>query len=203
MDKKTEKKEVSIKVVFLGYTKGGKSNIISQYVHKRFIEQFNSTIGANYENKTIETQSGIVRFDIWDTAGQDKFKTLVRFFFKDGKIGIFVYDPYDRESFEKTQWYISEMKKKLGKKALYILCENKNDITGKEKDVPLEEASTFARKEKMEMFSVSAKTGDGIEDMFKVCGEYALGTKEEEKPIEIVVLKKKKNKKEYQKCKVQ
>ena len=131
MDKKTEKKEVSIKVVFLGYTKGGKSNIISQYVHKRFIEQFNSTIGANYENKTIETQSGIVRFDIWDTAGQDKFKTLVRFFFKDGKIGVFVYDPYDRESFEKTQWYISEMKKELGKKALYILCENKNDITDK------------------------------------------------------------------------
>ena len=202
MDNKTDEKEIIIKVVFLGYTKGGKTNIITQYVEKRFDEQFDSTIGASYANKVIKTQSGKVRFDIWDTAGQDRFKTLTCFFFKDAKVGIFVYDPYDRESFEKVKWYISQMKKELAKKALYILCENKKDITGKEKEVPFEEASIFARKEKMDIFSVSAKTGEGIEDMFNVCGEYAMGTKKEEKPIEIVILKKNKNKKEYHNCKV-
>ena len=55
MDNKTDEKEIIIKVVFLGYTKGGKTNIITQYVEKRFDEQFDSTIGASYANKVIKT----------------------------------------------------------------------------------------------------------------------------------------------------
>lgn len=78
-----------------------------------------------------------------------------------------MYDPFSKESFEKLDIYANIAKKKSQNDCLFIIVENKNDITDKEKEVSFEEAKKYAESINASIFSVSAKTGNGIEEMFQ------------------------------------
>ena len=98
------------KVVLLGESGVGKTCIISRYTNNTFEENIMSTTGASYCGKamTFDEYGGkTIKFEIWDTAGQEKYRALTKIFYKDAAVAILVYDITRRKSFDeiKNYWY--------------------------------------------------------------------------------------------------
>ena len=108
-----EKKAIPCKVVLIGESGVGKTSIISRYISNTFSSVLMATPGANFTTKTIflkdEQQS--IKFEIWDTAGQEKYRALAKVFYKNAAVCILVYDITRRASFEELKKYwIQELK---------------------------------------------------------------------------------------------
>ena len=98
----------SIKVVLLGEAGVGKTSIISRFIHNKFEENLETTTGASYAGKNMifkDYHNTVVKFEIWDTAGQEKYRSLTQIFYKDASIAILVYDITNEESFDEIQNY--------------------------------------------------------------------------------------------------
>ena len=97
------------KVILVGETGVGKTCIIVRFLNNEFYDGCPSTTGANYASKTLEFKeyNKKLQYDIWDTAGQEKYRGLARIFYKDATLAILVYDVTNRNSFEqiKEYWY--------------------------------------------------------------------------------------------------
>ena len=191
--------KATIKVVLLGSEGVGKSSILNRFVYNDFKEEVDSTNGASYAPKTLPVSGGKeIKFDVWDTAGRERYRTLNRFFMKDALFAIFVYDPFNKDSFDNLEWYMSTMKEIGLKNCLYVVAENKTDRKDRVKEVSEEEGKEYARQNKAIFRAVSAKTGEGIEDLFK---QYIYSPNGIDfTQIAKVVLKKSKYKSEYTKC---
>ena len=200
----------SCKVVLLGESGVGKTCIISRYVNNTYDEKSETTNGASYASKVIDLEQykQSLRFDIWDTAGQEKYRSLTKFFYKDAAIAILVYDITRRDSFEEVRKYWYEQLKTCGEKNIVIgLAGNKCDMFDKEA-VTEEEARSFANEIGAQFQLTSAFKNLGIEDLFRMVGCKYLDpncqdkindeTKEEKKNITLennTSQKKKKDKK--------
>lgn len=98
------------KVVLLGESGVGKTSLISRFINDTFEEGLMTTTGASYAGKELifkDFNNQAVKFEIWDTAGQEKYRSLTQIFYKDASIAILVYDITDSDSFEELQnyWY--------------------------------------------------------------------------------------------------
>ena len=96
------------KVVLLGESGVGKTCIIARFINNTFEENLISTTGASYAGKTMtfdEYDGKSIRFEIWDTAGQEKYRSLTKIFYKDAGAAILVYDITRKESYEEIQKY--------------------------------------------------------------------------------------------------
>ena len=108
----------SCKLVLLGESGVGKTCIISRYVKNLFDDRSETTSGASYASKVLQLgdDNGSLRLDIWDTAGQEKYRALTKFFYKDAAIAIMVYDITRRDSFNEIQEYWYDQLKTCGDK---------------------------------------------------------------------------------------
>ena len=162
----------SCKVVLLGESGVGKTCIISRYVNNTYDEKSETTNGASYASKVIvlEQYKQSLRFDIWDTAGQEKYRSLTKFFYKDAAIAVLVYDITRRDSFEEVKNYWYEQLKTCGEKNIVIgLAGNKCDMFDKEA-VTEEEAKNFANEIGAQFQLTSAFKNMGIDDLFRMVG---------------------------------
>ena len=191
--------ELKLKVVILGVTNIGKTCIISKYVNDTFDTIEPVTSIACYETKTLTTEGTSISLFLWDTPGLERFRSLNKFFMKESDVGIFVYDPFRRQTFEELSWYVDTMKSHSRKDALYIICENKSDIKDLDRTVTIEEAKVYADTIGAKFCKVSAKTGEGLEEMFQLCGNSFLGI-DENKSIKKVVIQKNVIRKQRTEC---
>ena len=154
------------KITLVGDSGVGKSSIIGRFVTGIFIKDMSSTAGLNYSQKLYEKDGKKVNLNLWDTAGQEKFRSLGRNFYKDSYIIIIVFDITNRMSFinAKEVWY-NEIKNYGEKFKFLSLVGNKSDKY-EEEEVTDEEAISFAKEIDAKFFLVSAHTGDGIDKMF-------------------------------------
>ena len=158
--------EISIKVTLIGESSVGKTCIINKYCKNIFEAKVESTLGANYSQKKIEINGRQIRLDLWDTAGQEKYRAIGRHFYKESYIVCLVYDITNKESFEKIKeiWYpelveYGEQYKIIG------LIGNKVDLF-LEEQVPEETAKKYAEEINAIHKRTSALKGTGIEDLF-------------------------------------
>lgn len=121
-----EKKAVSCKVVLIGESGVGKTSIISRYMTNTFNPAIGSTPGANFTTKTVlmEEENQSIKYEIWDTAGQEKYRSLAKVFYKNAKVCILVYEITRKASLEELKKYwINEIKsnasKDISKKLIY------------------------------------------------------------------------------------
>lgn len=116
----------SCKVVLLGESGVGKTCIITRYINGYFEENGMSTTGASFAGKTMtfEEYGKTVKFDIWDTAGQEKYRALTKIFYKDASIAVLVYDITRRESFEELKKYWYNQVKEHAQKNISIFSYN-------------------------------------------------------------------------------
>jgi small GTP-binding protein len=157
------------KLVFVGDPGVGKTCIISRFIKGSFEADVASTMGANYISKTIEVPElgESLDLDIWDTAGQEKYKSLTRIFFKGAKLAVLVYDITRNDTFEnmKNVW-LKEIKEHADEDIIIGIAGNKSDLYDEEK-VPEEEARAFAKSIGAVFSLTSAQNNSGINELFK------------------------------------
>ena len=160
------------KVVLLGDSGVGKTCIISRYISGTFEANSASTNGASYASKIVkyEKLGKTLSLDIWDTAGQEKYKALTKFFYKDAAVAILVYDITRKESFDdlKDYWY-AQLQENGGKNLVLGVAGNKCDMYEKEA-VPENEAREFATKINAIFSLTSAQNNTGINELFMDAG---------------------------------
>ena len=181
-----EGEEEGIKITLLGNPGVGKTCIISKYVDDTFNEDNESTIGANYSEKIINKNGKEIQLNIWDTAGQEKFHSLGKHFYKDSYIVCFVYDITNQESLDslKETWY-PDLQKFGEKYTVLAVVGNKCDLYESDNLANEEQAKAFAKEINATFMLTSAKNGDGIEKLFSDLTDIYLGPEFSEKAKEL------------------
>ena len=155
-----------LKYVIIGDSGVGKSNILLQYINGKFNEDFKATVGVEFGAKNIEINGRIYRIQIWDTAGQENFRSIARAYYKNSICACIVYDITSRNSFNSVQSWIDDCTKQTPKSILLLLIGNKNDLNDK-REVQYEEGEKFDKKKNMIFLETSAKTGNNIDKIFE------------------------------------
>ena len=163
----------SVKAVLLGESGVGKTCIIARFINNTFDNDNFTTTGASYAGKTMafdEFGGKCIKYEIWDTAGQEKYRALTKIFYKDAGVAILVYDITRRPSFDeiKNYWY-KQIKECAPPNIVIGLAGNKCDLYDNEQ-ISEEEAKNFANEIGAVFKLTSASTNTGIEDLFKGIG---------------------------------
>ncbi|KAH0792571.1 small GTP-binding protein [Histomonas meleagridis] len=162
--KQENKSKTELKVVFLGSAGVGKTSIINSFMYGQFTNQYEITIGVDYFTKPIKVGEETVNLQIWDTAGQEKFHSLIPTYIRDTSIAVLVYDVSKPQSFESAKEWYEKVLEYRGNEAKCVLAGNKIDL-----EIKVEESSihSFTESTQMEHIQVSAKTGDHIHELFE------------------------------------
>ena len=163
----------SLKVVLLGESGVGKTSIISQFTTNKFNPRCPTSVSAQFISKTMEFPElgQSVKFDIWDTVGQEKYRSLAKIFYKDAKVIIFVYDITTQYSFKgiKEYWY-DETKNHTDNNPIFALVANKIDLYA-EQQVNNKEGQEFADEIGAIFQTTSALSDVGINILFENIGK--------------------------------
>ena len=163
----------SVKVVLLGESGVGKTSIINQYTTKKFNPRIATSVSAHFISKVINfpEYEKSLKFDIWDTVGQEKYRSLTKIFYRDAKAIILVYDITKELSFNalKDYWY-NEICTNTEGKPIIALAANKNDLYDKQ-TISNEEGKEFAEKINAIFQITSALSDIGINTLFENIGK--------------------------------
>jgi small GTP-binding protein len=163
----------SIKVVLIGDSGVGKTSIISRFTKDTFNNEEMSSSSAQFTSKTIQINEQSIKFDIWDTAGQEKFRALAKIFYKDAQVIILVYEIINKESFEsiKNYWYKESSENSTAD--IFFVVGNKSDLYENEQ-VTDEEGKKFAKEINAIFKITSALSNTGIDRLFESIGKKIL-----------------------------
>ena len=120
--------ENSIKVILIGMSGTGKTNIIKALMDNPFQEESQSTLSSSFIAKNVTIEKKKYQVELWDTAGQEKYRSLTKIFIVFSKIVIFVYDITQRKTFEDLDFWVETAKESLGDSPIYALFGNKKDL---------------------------------------------------------------------------
>ena len=159
-------KPESIKITLLGSCGVGKTCIAQRYINNIFKENYISTT-ASYLQKQITRNNKYYQLDIWDTAGQEKYRALGKNFYKDAFIVIIVYDITRNDSFDELKkiWY-PDVLQYGEKKPILAVVGNKCDLYEEKEIVDEDEARKFAEEINAKFMIVSAKSNINIQNLF-------------------------------------
>ena len=148
------------KIILVGDAAVGKTSIIQRTIHNKFSETYKNTDGVDFENKKINQS---LKLQIWDTAGQEKYKSLIPSYVRNASSIFIVYDVASKTSFDNVSKWISFIK--TIENCNMILCANKIDLES-ERQVTTEEGKDFAKKNELTYYEVSAKNNTNVKRMF-------------------------------------
>ena len=157
----------SMKIAMLGESGVGKTCILDRYVSDAFNEFTDLTKGASFKAKSLKSQDERIEIKqmLWDTAGQEIYRSLAPFYYKDADAVIVVYDITNEKSFEALAYWIGEVKQNGSPECSLTIAGNKCDCVDAEK-VDANMARDFAKNEKAGFFLTSAKDNLNIREMF-------------------------------------
>ena len=154
-----------LKYVIVGDASVGKSNLLLRYSHGQFREEYQLTIGVEFGSNNVVLDDKVYRIQIWDTAGQENFRSITRAYYKNSACALIVYDIARRESFESISSWIEDCKNSSPKTVFMVLVGNKCDLESN-REVTEEEGKELAEKNGMMFFETSAKTGKNVNEVF-------------------------------------
>ena len=153
------------KVVFVGDAGVGKTQIINKFVNNSFKEDYKTTTSASCVLKSVEYNGEKIKLELWDSPGQEKYKSITENFYKGSQLIVLVYTVDDKNTFENIQNWVNDVKNNTTENPRFLLVGNKCDLK-EGRQVTKEEAEEYAKKYNMEFIEVSAKEGTNIDDMF-------------------------------------
>ena len=176
MTKKNDDYDYLFKLIIIGDSYVGKTNIMSQYIKKEFNENSKSTIGVEFGNKIIKIDDKIIKAQIWDTAGQERYKSITSAYYKGARGAFIVYDITSKTTFNSVDKWIQDLNLYGDKNLTLLLIGNKSDLEEKrqiKKEVGEEKAKSFG----LGFIETSACTGENIDKAFdillkEVCNKY-------------------------------
>ena len=155
------------KYVIVGDASVGKSNLLLRYSHGQFREEYQLTIGVEFGSNNLSIDDKVFRIQIWDTAGQENFRSITRAYYKNSACALVVYDITNRESFDNVSTWIEDCRNQSPQTIFMVLVGNKTDLDSENKRVvSFEEGQELAEKNKMMFFETSAKSGKNVDDIF-------------------------------------
>ena len=156
-----------IKLLTLGETEVGKTSIVLRYSDDKFHEEKTATIGIDFKIKIIRKGNEVIKVSIYDTAGEERFKTLIKHYYRGANGILLIFDLTKKSTFDKLNFWLEDLRENSDNiDNLYIhLIGNKNDLE-EQRAISFEEATNFAKKNKLPYMEVSAKTGKNIRNLF-------------------------------------
>jgi len=160
------------KILLIGDSGVGKSCVLLRFADDSYSEQYISTIGVDFKIKTMELaqpsgESIKAKLQIWDTAGQDRFRTITSSYYRGAQGIIVVFDVTDRDSFEHVSAWMAEVERYAGSDVNTLLIGNKKDLED-QRAVTFEEGEALAQTYKIRYVETSAKENVNVEEAFRV-----------------------------------
>ena len=150
------------KIIFTGDIAVGKTSIISVLMGQKFTAEYEASIGVDFFSKTMKYKGKIIKLQIWDSAGQEKFRSLIPNYIRGSSLVFIVYDISNRKSFENLSKWIDFVNNI--ENSNIVIVGNKNDLKDT-REVTLEEGQKFCEEKNVEFFEVSAKEGTNLNKM--------------------------------------
>ena len=154
------------KVLLLGDTDVGKSSLILRYTEETFNSKLVNSIGVDFKMKKKEIDGKIIKVQIWDTAGHERFRSITYSYYRGANAIIIVFDITDKKSFLSITEWLKQIEKHAKENVFKFLVGNKSDLA-EERKVTFEEAKEYADKHDLPYIETSAKEGININELFE------------------------------------
>ena len=160
--------DYSLKIVVVGDSGVGKTCLLIRFVRDIFDEECQPTLGVEFLTKIVQTEQHKIQLQLWDTAGQELFRSVTRGYYRGSAGALLVFDLTNRDSFENIERWLSDIRSVARADVVTLLIGNKADLADK-RQVSTEEAEAFAQAHSMQYFETSAKTGANIKTAMDAC----------------------------------
>ena len=197
-DEEKKDSDISIKLLLIGNTYVGKTLIVQKFIDNTFSKSTMSTIGVDLQSKIIDINGKKVKYLIWDTAGEDRMKTMTYSYYRGCHVILIVYDVTNQKSFENVTTWVECVDKFAKSNVLRILVGNKTDLED-QRVISKEDGKKLADENGLKFYEISAKAVTGLCEMFEdIAKEYV--QMYQQKSIKNFQLKKAAETKAKKKC---
>lgn len=159
--------DYTIKCIVVGDSGVGKSSVLLRYLENNFVPTHETTIGVEFGIKIIDLDSKKIKLQIWDTAGQENFKSITKSYYRDSCIVILVYDVTSIQSFNSIQWWYNDIISVIENNHHTLLIGNKTDLNNL-RQVSFDTGMDYSINNNMIFIETSAKDAINIEQAFNV-----------------------------------
>lgn len=162
---KDDEYDYLFKIVLIGDSGVGKSNLLSRFTRGEFNLESKSTIGVEFATRTIQTEGKTIKAQIWDTAGQERYRAITSAYYRGAVGALLVYDIAKRASFENVERWLKELRDHAVPNIVIMLVGNKSDLRHL-RGVSTEEAKQFAEQNALHFIETSALDSTNVEASF-------------------------------------
>jgi small GTP-binding protein len=171
-DEDKKEADITIKLLLIGNAYVGKTLIVQKFIDNAFSKSTVSTIGMDLQSKVIEINGKKVKYLLWDTAGEERMKTMTYSYYRGCHVILVVYDVTDRKSFQNVTTWVECIDKFAKSNVLRILVGNKTDLEDK-RIISKEEGKSLAEQNGLKYYEISALKITGLHEMFEdIAKEY-------------------------------
>eukprot|EP01128_Nolandella_sp_AFSM9_P000580 TRINITY_DN10730_c0_g1_i1.p1 TRINITY_DN10730_c0_g1~~TRINITY_DN10730_c0_g1_i1.p1 ORF type:complete len:1140 (-),score=217.46 TRINITY_DN10730_c0_g1_i1:96-3515(-) len=159
--------DLMLKIIIIGDSNVGKTNLLGRWMDDKF-GATSATINVEFATKTFQVDRQIVKIQLWDTAGQEQYRSITRSYYRHARGALVVYDITNRESFQKVSSWLLDVKEAPGNEFTQVLLiGNKNDLEEK-REVETEEGLDFAKRQGLFFMETSAMSGSNVHRAFQI-----------------------------------
>ncbi|MED6173526.1 Ras- protein Rab11D [Stylosanthes scabra] len=160
-----EEYDYLFKLVLIGDSGVGKSNLLSRFTRNEFNLESKSTIGVEFATKTLNIDSKVVKAQIWDTAGQERYRAITSAYYRGAVGALLVYDVTRHSTFENASRWLKELRDHTDPNIVVMLIGNKSDLRHLIA-VPTDDGKSFAERESLYFMETSALEATNVENAF-------------------------------------
>ena len=161
----TEEFDLIFKIVIIGDSGVGKTNLIGRYLKNEYKEDSKATVGVEFGEKKYEINGLKIKAQIWDTAGQERYRAITSMYYKGAKGGLIVFDLSSKSTFQNVEKWFNEIKKTADPTINLILIGNKSDLKDK-RQISTEEGENKAKEMNVPYLETSALNADNADKAF-------------------------------------
>jgi Ras-related protein Rab-11A/Ras-related protein Rab-11B len=161
-----EEYDYLFKVVLIGDSGVGKSNLLSRFTRNEFNLESKSTIGVEFATKSIQTEGKTVKAQIWDTAGQERYRAITSAYYRGAGGALLVYDMSKHSTFENVERWLKELRDHAEANIVVMLVGNKSDLRHL-RAVETDEAMAFSEQYNLAFIETSALDASGVDTAFQ------------------------------------
>ncbi|KAF5176590.1 Ras-related protein like [Thalictrum thalictroides] len=166
-----EEYDYLFKVVLIGDSGVGKSNLLSRFTRNEFCLESKSTIGVEFATRTLQVENKTIKAQIWDTAGQERYRAITSAYYRGALGALLVYDVTKPTTFENVARWLKELRDHADSNIVIMLIGNKTDLKHL-RGVATEDAQSYAEKEGLSFIETSALEATNVEKAFQtILGE--------------------------------
>ena len=159
---------LDLKVIIIGDPAVGKTSILNQFNNKTFVDNYDSTIGASFLTKHVETANGPIGLLIWDTAGQERYRSLIPMYSRSAAAALLVIDVSNPSTVDTLDEWLTTLREACPDHCRYYLCANKIDL---DVQIDMEKVKEWANQNKFVFFTATAMKYESVEPIFQRIAE--------------------------------